>query len=189
MKSFFNVILVIIVAGLIYLIISAIMDPINFNRAKNVRDFKVEQSLINIKKAQIEYSKQHGGEYCSNWSELANFLKRGKLPAIRCKDDKCDTTWVSILDSIFPKGFNADSMKYVPFGRGIIFELSTRTDTTQRGYKNYLFQAQTPYQVYLRGLDNHELTELINIQTKLKKYSGLKIGDIEQPNNNAGNWE
>lgn len=37
-----------------------------------------------------------------------------------------------------------------------------------------------------------ELKELVNlkdVQTKLGKYCGLRVGDIEQPNNGAGNWE
>ncbi len=38
-------------------------------------------------------------------------------------------------------------------------------------------------------LNAQELANLKDLQTKLGKYCGLMVGDIEQPNNNAGNWE
>ena len=102
---------------------------------------------------------------------------------------KRDTLWVAVLDTIFPKGFNPDSMRYVPFGNGVQFEMVTRSDTTKSGAPLNLFQAQTPYETYLGGLNTQELANLKDLQTKLGKYCGLRVGDIEQPNNNAGNWE
>lgn len=102
---------------------------------------------------------------------------------------KRDTMWVAVLDTIYGKGFNADSMRFVPFGNGAQFELETRDDTTKIGAPLRLFQAQTPYTVYLSELNKQELLNVIDIQSKLGKYCGLRVGDIENPNNNAGNWE
>lgn len=102
---------------------------------------------------------------------------------------KRDTMWVAVLDTIYGKGFIADSMRFVPFGNGAQFEMVTRDDTTQIGAPLRLFQAQTPYTAYLKDLNKQELLNVIDIQTKLGKYCGLRVGDIETPNNNAGNWE
>ena len=115
-----------------------------------------------------------------NWKEVE---KEGLM------EFKRDTMWVSVLDTIFPKGFNADSLKYVPFGNGATFEMVTRCDTTKSGAPLNLFQAQTPYETYMSDLDKQLLINLKDVQTKLGKYCGLRVGDIEQPNNNAGNWE
>jgi hypothetical protein len=52
-----------------------------------------------------------------------------------------------------------------------------------------LFQAQTPYETYMSDLDRQQLINLKDVQSKLGKYCGLRVGDIESPNNNAGNWE
>ena len=100
-----------------------------------------------------------------------------------------DTMWVAVMDTIFAKGFNPDSLPYVPYGNGAKFELAIRKDTTKAGAPLNLFQAQVAYDVYLKGLNEQELINLKDMQTKLGKYCGLKVGDIEQPNNNAGNWE
>lgn len=100
-----------------------------------------------------------------------------------------DTLWVAVLDTIFGKGFNADSLPYVPYGNGAKFEMAIRKDTTKSGAPLNLFQAQVAYDVYLGDLNKQELINLKDMQEKLGKYAGLKVGGIEQPNNNAGNWE
>ena len=100
-----------------------------------------------------------------------------------------DTMWVAVMDTIFAKGFNPDSLAYVPFGNGSKFEMAIRKDTTKSGAPLNLFQAQVAYDVYLGDLDAQQLANLKDMQNKLGKYCGLKVGDIEQPNNNAGNWE
>ena len=102
---------------------------------------------------------------------------------------KRDTLWVAVRDTVFPKNFNADSLRYVPFGNGAQFEMATKSDTTKSGAPIYLLEAKTPYTVYLDGLDKQEIINLIDIQQKLGKYPGLMMGSIEVPNNNAGNWE
>ena len=101
-----------------------------------------------------------------------------------------DTFWVLALDTLYPKGFNADSLRYVPFGEGAEFELRTGCDSSGKsGNKIYLFEAKTPYRTYLDGINKDELNNLIDLQLELGRYPGLKVGDAEVGNNNAGNWE
>ena len=125
--------------------------------------------------ALIEKAKKTG-----NWKEVE---KEGLM------EFKRDTLWVSVLDTIYPKGYNADSMRYVPFGNGAMFEMEIRDDTTNMGAPLHLFQAQTSYDTYISDLNKQELINLKDLRNKLGKYCGLRVGDIEQPNNNAGNWE
>ena len=100
-----------------------------------------------------------------------------------------DTMWVAVLDTIFPKGFNPDSMRYVPFGNGAQFEMAIKNDTAKSGAPFCLLEVKTPYEVYLNGLDAQEIANIKDVQTKLGKYCGLMIGSLETANNNAGNWE
>ena len=101
-----------------------------------------------------------------------------------------DTFWMLALDTLYPKGFNADSLRYVPFGNGAEFELRTGCDSSGKsGNKIYLFEAKTPYRTYLDGINKDELNNLIDLQLELGRYPGLKVGDAEIGNNNAGNWE
>lgn len=100
-----------------------------------------------------------------------------------------DTVWVPMKDTIFAKGFDPDSLRYVPFGGGAQFEMAIRTDTTKSGDPLSLFEAKTPFTVYLKGVNDQEMKNLISDLTKQGRYCGLKVGDIENANNNAGNWE
>ena len=64
-----------------------------------------------------------------------------------------DTMWVAVLDTIYPRGFNADSLRYVPFGSGNTFQMVIKNDTLRSGAPVYMFEVQTPYRVYLTGFD------------------------------------
>ncbi|MCE2616795.1 MAG: hypothetical protein ACTTKN_07230 [Phocaeicola sp.] len=125
--------------------------------------------------AMIEKAKKSG-----NWKEVE---------AAGLKDFSRDTIWIPVTDTIFAKGFNPDSLRYVPFGNGAQFEMAVRSDTTKSGAPLNLFQAQVPYEVYLNGLNKQEIINIKDLQEKLNKYAGLRVGNIEEPNNNAGNWE
>ena len=94
------------------------------------------------------------------------------------------------IAELIAKGFNADSLRYVPFGNGAEFELRTGCDSSSKsGNKLYLFEAKTPYRTYLEGINKDELNNLIDLQLEMGRYPGLKVGDAEVGNNNAGNWE
>ena len=136
----------------------------------------MEDGLTEKKAVQIIEKAKKTGNYneVKKWG-LENFAR--------------DTQWVAVIDTIFPKGYNADSMRYVPFGNGAQFEMAIRNDTAKSGAPFCLLEVKTPYSVYLNGLDRQEIANKIDVQTKLNKYPGLMIGNLETANNNAGNWE
>jgi len=115
-----------------------------------------------------------------NWKEVE---KEGLM------NFKRDTMWVAVTDTIYGAGFNADSMRYIPFGNGAQFEMNVRNDTAKSGAPVYLFEVKAPYDTYLSGLDKQEIINLKDLDSKLGKYSGLMVGSIDTPNNGAGNWE
>ena len=100
-----------------------------------------------------------------------------------------DTLWVAVKDTIFPKGFNADSLRFIPFGNGAQFEMAVRNDTAKSGAPFCLLEVKAPYETYLKGLNEQEITNLKDMDSKLDRYPGLKFGSLETANNNAGNWE
>ena len=123
-------------------------------------------------------------------AEKAGLVKLNKKGEVEEYFFSRDTFWVLALDTLYPKGFNIDSLRYVPFGNGAEFELRTGCDSSGKsGNKLYLFEAKTPYRTYLEGLNKDELNNLIDLQLELGRYPGLKVGDAEVGNNNAGNWE
>ncbi len=100
-----------------------------------------------------------------------------------------DTVWENIIGSVFPENFNADSMRYVPFGNGAEFEMAIGQDSTKSGSFISLFEAKVPFETYYKGLDEQEVYNIIDERNQLGRYPGMKVGDAESGNNNAGNWE
>ncbi len=228
MKSVLNIVLAAIALLLVYICYESVQGPVRFENEKNIRDKAVQARLLDIRKAQAEYSNTHDRQYTDNFDSLIYFVKNQKLPlvfkkgvlsdaqlenglteakamAIINKAKKTgkydevkknglenfsrDTTWVAVIDTIFPKGFNADSLRYVPFGNGVQFQMDTLTQIARSGAPICLLEVKTPYEAYLGDLDKQEIINLKDQQAQLNKYCGLKIGDLETANNNAGNWE
>lgn len=157
-------------------------------------DFVKTQKIPFVKKEGVLSDKQlEDGMTEKKAMALINKAKKSgnwkEVEAAGLMNFRRDTMWVAVRDTIYPAGFNADSLRYVPFTDGAQFEMYTKNDTTKSGAPIFLFQANTPYDVYLKGLDKQEVYNLKDLQTKLGKYAGLMVGSIETPNNNAGNWE
>ncbi|WP_321333162.1 hypothetical protein [uncultured Bacteroides sp.] len=138
---------------------------------KQLEDGMTEKKAMSL----INKAKKTG-----NWSEVK---------AAGLEHFTRDTMWVAVMDTIFSKGFNADSLQYVPFGEGAKFEMATKSSNTKSGAPIYLLEVKTPYETYLKGLDKQEIANLKDIENKLGKYPGLMVGSLDTPNNNAGNWE
>lgn len=104
-----------------------------------------------------------------------------------------DTSYVSVYESLFAndlKEEQIDQIVVVPFSNGQKFEMETASHTNAAsGIVIPLFEARAPYDMYLSDLDRQELINLKDEKKQLEKYPGLKVGSIQEPNNNAGNWE
>lgn len=78
---------------------------------------------------------------------------------------------------------------YIPYSEGIPFELETDSIILRNGNTYPLMKCGARYDEYLYGMDEKQIEQLIVKATIYGRYPGLKIGDINTPNNNAGNWE
>ncbi len=86
------------------------------------------------------------------------------------------------------KNFCVDSLAYIPFsGKDTVIMKTTLSET--QGVKLPLFEARMPYKSLLKGLDEQLVVNKISERKDLELYAGLKVGDVEKANNNAGNWE
>ncbi len=122
--------------------------------------------------------------------EIINKGKQKDIELNGLTNFRRDTIFVNVIDTIYPKGFNADSLRFVPFTSGTsTFEMATGELLNASGYVMRLFEAKTPYKVYLNGLDKQEIINITDKAVKIDKYPGLQVGSIVEPNNNAGNWE
>lgn len=208
MKVTLKILLAVAVVLLAYMCYRSIMDPIEFKDERDRRENLIKARLIDIRKAQIEYKNIHK-VHAANFDELSKFLKDEKLPflikegvltdeqlekgmtekeAVKKGLIRRDTVWVTAVDTLFGKGYNVDDLRNVP-GANVQFTMDTATLTSGSGYTVKVFQCGVLYDDYLGDLNKQEVYNLKDKASKMGKYAGLRVGSVEEINNNAGNWE
>ena len=208
MKVTLKILLAAAVVLLVYMCYKSVTGPIEYDDQKTIRDNAIIARLIEIRKAQIEYKnmyKTHAGSF----DDLEKFLNTDKLPflikegvltdeqlekgmteqeAVKKGLIRRDTVWVTAVDTLFGSGYNVDDMRNVP-GANVQFSMDTATLTSGSGYTVKVFQCGVLYDDYLGDLDKQLVYNLKDKAEKMNKYQGLRVGSIEEINNNAGNWE
>ena len=208
MKVTLKILLAVAGVLLAYMCYRSIMGPIEFKDERDRRENLIKARLIDIRKAQIEYKNIHK-VHAANFDELSKFLKDEKLPflikegvltdeqlekgmtekeAVKKGLIRRDTVWVTAVDTLFGKGYNVDDLRNVP-GANVQFTMDTATLTSGSGYTVKVFQCGVLYDDYLGDLNKQEVYNLKDKASKMGKYAGLRVGSVEEINNNAGNWE
>jgi len=182
-----------------YFVYESIQKPLRFNTVQKSRYDVTIQRLKDIRTAQVAYRSERK-EYTSSFDTLINFMKIDSFRVVRIIGDEDDsasvvagkiireTIMVSVLDSLFKKNFNVDSLRYVPFTEGVQFELDTANLRAGNVMVN-VFEAKIHNEILLKGLDRQLLTNFNADRQKKTGYAGLKVGSLTETTNNAGNWE
>ena len=197
MKVTLKLLLAVAVVLLAYMCYQSIMTPIKFDKEKEIRDDAIIARLIEIRKAQIEY-KNVKGTHAKTFDELANFLNTEKLPFLIKEgvltDEQLEqgmTEQEAVKKGLIRRDYNVADMRYVPNvpGEKIEFKMDTATLTSGSGYQIKVFVCEVPFASYLHDMDAQLTYNLIDKAQKQNKFPGLRVGSLEEINNNAGNWE
>lgn len=97
---------------------------------------------------------------------------------------------IAVKDTLFNSNpsFRAESLRHIPFSEGDTVIMKTIIKQVS-GVDVPLFEAQMPYWSLLKGMDNQLIVNLCAEREDVGRYAGLMVGSIDNPNNNAGNWE
>ena len=100
------------------------------------------------------------------------------------------STPINVRDTLFNNrpDFCIDSLKYIPFSGKQLVETDAIVKTVS-GVQVPLFEARMPWKALLKGMDNQLRINLDAECEDQNRYTGLQVGSVNQPNNNAGNWE
>lgn len=201
MKTVVQIVLGIVVCVLGYMLYMSLKHPIDFNDEVEHRKALVVERLKDIRTLQSFYKAEHG-KFTGSFDTLIDFYKNGNISVVRqigSMDDSLavaqkkvsrDTIRIPVKDSLFKAiaGFNIDSIKRVPLV-GKDFEMKALIFSTLSGVDVPLFEASVLNNVYLEGLDRQLIINLNDDNKNMNRFQGVKVGSIDSPNNNAGNWE
>lgn len=208
MKRIIQVVLAIAMVVLAYLIWESIQAPIRFNKEKDKRYAATIQRLKDIRTAQLAFKDEYG-HFTANFDSLIDFVDNGSMKVVKAigsiPDDLLaqgwteaialkegiitrDTIKIAIKDTLFTQDFIGADLRIVPFTENAEFEMATATVVTGSVNVN-VFEAKVHNDVLLHGLDKQMVINLNDRMKSQKNFPGVKVGDIVEPNNNAGNWE
>lgn len=208
MKRIIQVVLAIAMVVLAYLVWESIQSPIRFNKEKDKRYSVTIQRLKDIRTAQLAFKDEYG-KFTASFDTLIRFVERdsmklvkaiGSIPddllaqgwteAIALKEGIItrDTIKIAIKDTLFADDFVAANLRYVPFTDKEVFEMATGVVLSGSVNVN-VFEAKVHNNILLNGLNKQMVINLNDRMKSQKNFPGVKVGDIVEPNNNAGNWE
>ena len=201
MKRIIQLVLLVIIVALAYVLTTSIMTPITFNSEYKKRHDVVVEKLKDIRTIQVAY-KTNKGYFAGSFDSLIDFYNNGQIRVIKqigSMDDSLavaegrvrrDTITIPVKDTVFNhrKDFKIDMLGTVPWAN-VSFDMDTIIYLTPSKILVPLFEASVRNEVFLTGLDMQEIVNLNDKQKNMDRFPGLKVGNIAQPNNNAGNWE
>ncbi|MBA7549947.1 hypothetical protein ES705_42452 [subsurface metagenome] len=191
-----------------YLVVESIMEPIRFNKEKKKREDATIQNLKDIRTAQVAYKTKYA-KYTGSFDTLINFVKFDSFPVVmaigRISDSLWekgvtekeaikmgiiirDTSYVSVLDSIFSTTYPIDSLRFIPYSYKEFFLAATKIETASKVQVN-VFEAHVLNSVLLHGLNKQLIINYSAEREKITGFKGLRVGSLEEATNNAGNWE
>ncbi len=208
MKKIIQIVLAILIVVLAYAIWESIQKPIRFNKEKDQRYAATIQRLKDIRTAQLAYKNEYG-KFTASFDTLINFVKHDSMKLVRAvgsiPDELLEQGWTeeiavkegiiirdtikrAIKDTLFAPNFNADLLWQVPFTENDSFEMATAILVVSKLNVN-VFEAKVHNDILLHGMDEQLVINLNDLMENANNFPGVKVGDIVEPNNNAGNWE
>ncbi|HIZ85747.1 MAG TPA: hypothetical protein IAC04_04580 [Candidatus Coprenecus stercoravium] len=176
------------------------MEPVRFDKEVGRREAVAIDRLVSIRTLQEAYKTQNR-RFLSTTDSLIDFYKNGQITIVRqigSMDDSLavaqgrvsrDSIKIMVKDTLLKNRVEPiDSISFIPFSGGERIQMHSVIKKVS-GIQIPLFEALVPYDALLKGLDRQLVVNLKAEKEDMNQYTGLKVGDIENPNNNAGNWE
>ena len=143
-------------------------------------DKQLEDGLTELKAVRMIQKAQKTG----NWKDV----KEAGLEGF-----KRDTISAPLLSSLYKGAYDEKTIEeivYVPYSNGKKYEVLVNDNySTAQGIRVPLVEVRAAFDIWMADQDAQELVNLNDKEEQLGHFAGLRFGNIDEPNNNAGNWE
>lgn len=104
-----------------------------------------------------------------------------------------DTTQQELLTALYNDKYTVETienLQFIPYSDKVPFEVEINNNyLSSTNIWIPLIEIRAPFKTFLFDVNRQEALNLIDLQIKMEKYPGLKVGSVIEPNNFAGNWE
>ncbi len=129
-------------------------------------------------------------------TKAVNIIRKGnkrEIAEFGLENFRRDTSSVSLIEALYGTTFNEktiEKLKYIPFSEQVPFEIELNNNyVSSNNIAIPLCEIRAHYRTFLFDVNRQEALNLIDLQEKLERYPGIKVGAVTEPNNFAGNWE
>ena len=138
-KILIEVVLFLVCVGLVYLIYSSIMQPVNFNKEKNRRETVAIQRLKDIRTLQVAYKSVYG-KFTSTVDSLKAFYENGEMSVVMqigSADDSLAMTHTEKIKKANKKITNEDLYKmYLAGDKDLVFSVESKIPVRDTLFNN-----------------------------------------------------
>ena len=208
MKKVIQIVLAIAIVVLAYLIWESIQTPIRFNKEKDKRYEATIQKMKDIRTAELAFKDEYG-RFTGSFDTLINLIEKDSMKVVKAEGSlsdelleqgwteaiavqegliKRDTIRIAIKDTLFSDNYSAKNLWKVPYTKNDSIKLATNVVNISKTEVN-VFEAKVHNNILLHGLDEQLIINLNERMRNANNFPGVKVGDLNEPNNNAGNWE
>lgn len=205
-KILISIALLAVIVFLGFWLVSLFTVPMEFEKQIAQREGAVIQRLKDIRKAQRSFRSKNA-KFAASFDELIAFVQNDSLEMIKAIGSEDDSVAnarglvsrikykIAVKDTLFPKGYDANNLRFVPFSKEATGELKqlkmdTASIVTESKVRVPVFEAFAPYAYFIKDLNHQEVINYRDYKTNtLGKDDGLKVGSLTTTNNEAGNWE
>ena len=183
-----------------YIIYTSIQEPVVFEKQRKYRETIAIERLKDIRTLQVAYKTKYN-KFTGSLDSLIDFYNNGIITVVKqvgSLDDSLavaqkrvfrDSIRIAVKDTLLKRpGFVIDSIAIIPLSGGQKIEMKAIIGKVS-GVDVPLFEASIPFDILLNGLNRQLVVNLNSERKTTDRYPGLRVGSIEAPNNNAGNWE
>ena len=175
-KIIIEVLLAALVVGLVYLLYSNIMQPVNFNREKASRQAVAVQRLKDIRTLQVAY-KSVTGKFNSSIDSLKQFYENGKMDIVMQIGSMDDSVAVANTDAIKkanrklkPDQITEKLAEAYAKGQSVVF-----SRTTQVAVRDTLFNGRSDFSIDSLKFIPFSGKEPIQMEAITKMVSGVPV--------------
>ncbi len=207
LKLVFQIMYAVVIIVLAYLLVDNIMEPIRFNKERNRRETAAVERLKDIRRVQESFKEKYG-KFTGSFDTLITFIETDSFelekivqvePWNQDEISRADALKKGILrrsvikrsvrDSLFTPEFVISDLRTIPFALGKEFVMGAGEVETGSQVKVKVFEAYALYDDLFQGMDRQEVINYKDERYKITEFDGVKVGSLEEANNNAGNWE
>ncbi len=210
-KKITQVVLALVIVALVYKIYDQISTPINFDKEVAVKKAEVIDRIKDVRAAERAFKMKYQ-RFTGDFDTLIQFVLNEELEYERKIVDEDDSVGMAqlkrkglknvekftmrVIDTVFgTKKLTPEQvaeLRYIPGSENKCeFILEAAQITTGSGVVVPVVECRAPYKLFLDTVKYRQqvINFIDNEVNNFNRYGGVKFGDINSANNEAGNWE